>query len=187
MASPTLPTLVLVPGAFGATTRYDKLLPQFKEAGLNTVAGAYPNCNPADPASATATEGIKSLHQNVLLPLVEEEGKDVVILAHSYGGVVAGGAAKGVDKATRLNQGYAGRVVGLIYVTGNITLENESLLESGGGTYSPFIKLDKVSSMLRPDCIFYDSCIGWSDSYTSIPLAIQGPGPYLARHVNPLQ
>jgi alpha-beta hydrolase superfamily lysophospholipase len=43
---------------------------------------------------------IESLRQSVLLPLIEQ-GKDVVILAHSYGGVVAGGAAKDLDKPTR--------------------------------------------------------------------------------------
>lgn len=49
------------------------------------------------------------------------KGKDVVILAHSYGGVVAGGAAKSLDKPTRKSQGYAAGVVGLTYVAGNIT------------------------------------------------------------------
>lgn len=145
MSSPTLPTLVLVPGAFGTPAGYDKLLPHFEQAGLTTIPGPYPSCDPVDPASATASKDIESLRQSVLLPLIEQ-GKDVVILAHSYGGVVAGGAAKSLDKPTRKSQGYAAGVVGLIYVAGNITLENESLLEAVGGAYPPFIKLDKVIS-----------------------------------------
>lgn len=144
MSSSTLPTLVLVPGAFGTPAGYNKLLPYFKQAGLATIPGPYPSCDPLDPASATASKDIESLRQSVLLPLIEQ-GKDVIILAHSYGGVVAGGAAKSLDKSTRKSQGYAGGVVGLIYVAGNITLENESLLEAVGGAYPPFIKLDKVS------------------------------------------
>lgn len=144
MSSSALPTLVLVPGAFGTPAGYDKLLPQFEQAGLKTVPGPYPSCNPPDPTAATASEDIKSLRQNVLLPLIEEQGKDIVILAHSYGGVVAGGAAKGLDKSTRKSQGHATGVVGLIYVAGNIALENESLFDAVGGAYPPFIKLDKV-------------------------------------------
>lgn len=89
---------------------------------------------------------INSLRENVILPLIEQQGKDVVILAHSYGGVVAGGAAKGLDKPTRGSQGHTTGVVGLIYVAGNITLEDESLFEAVGGAYPPFIKLDKVHS-----------------------------------------
>lgn len=144
MSSTTLPTLVLVPGAFGTPAGYNKLSPYFDQAGLPTVPGPYPSCNPADPSSATALKDIESLRQNVLLPLIEQ-GKDVIILAHSYGGVVAGGAAKGLDEPTRRSQGYAAGVIGFIYVAGNITLENESLLEAVGGAYPPFIKLEKVS------------------------------------------
>lgn len=132
MSSPTLPTLVLVPGAFGTPKGYNKLLPYFKQAGLNTIPGPYRSCDPVDPASVTASKDIKSLRQSVLLPLIEQ-GKDVVILAHSYGGVVAGGAAKGLDNPTRKVQGHAAGIVGLIYVAGNITSENESLLEAVGG------------------------------------------------------
>jgi pimeloyl-ACP methyl ester carboxylesterase len=141
----SLPTLVLVPGAFGTPAGYKKLLPYFEDAGFTTIPGPYPSCDPVDPASATAPKDIESLRQSVLLPLIEQ-GKDVVILAHSYGGVVAGGAAKSLDKPTCLSQGYVAGVVGLIYVAGNITLENESLLEAVGGAYPPFIKLDKVFS-----------------------------------------
>ncbi|KAG8168606.1 hypothetical protein KVR01_001355 [Diaporthe batatas] len=162
MSSPTLPTLVLVPGAFGTPAGYGKLLPHFEQAGLKTAPGPYPSCNPADPTSATASEDIKSLRQKVLLPLIEEQGKDIVILAHSYGGVVAGGAAKGLDKATRKGQGHASGVVGLIYVAGNITLENESLSDAVGGTYPPFIKLDKPSkglALIEPAMeILYNDC-----------------------------
>lgn len=147
MSYQTLPTLVLVPGAFGTPASYDKLLPYFEQAGLPTVAGPYPSCNPDDPSSATASKDIEYLHESVLLPLLEQ-GKDVIILAHSYGGVVAGGAAKGLDKPTRNSQGHAAGVTGLIYVAGNITLENESLAEAVGGAYPPFIKLDKVSPSL---------------------------------------
>lgn len=102
---------------------YKKLLPYFEQAGLATIPGPYPSCDPVDPASATASKDIESLRQSVLLPLIEQ-GKDVAILAHSYGGVVAGGAAKGLDKLTRKSQGYAAGIVGLIYVAGNIPLEN---------------------------------------------------------------
>lgn len=147
MSSPTLPTLVLVPGAFGSPAGYDKLLPYFEQAGLPTVPGPYPSCNSGDPSSATASKDIESLRQNVLLPLIEQ-GKDVIILAHSYGGIVGGAAAKSLDKPTRKSQGHAAGVVGLIYVAGNISLDNESLLEAVGGAYPPFIKMDKVFSSL---------------------------------------
>lgn len=68
----------------------------------------------------------------------------MVILAHSYGATVASGAAKGLDKPARAKNGQPGGVIGLIYVAGNIVLDDESLGEASGGIYPPFIKLDKV-------------------------------------------
>lgn len=138
------PVILLVPGAFGTPAGYEKLLPYLKEAGLSTHPGPYPSCNPSDPETATCPNDIASLRDNILLPLLEEEQKNIVIIAHSYGGVVVGGAAKGLDKHTRTSQGKIASVIGLIYVAGNITLENESLRHAVGGAYPPFIKQDKV-------------------------------------------
>lgn len=131
------PIIVLVPGAFGTPAGYDKLLPYLKEAGFSTYPGPYPSCNPSDPATATAPKDIASLRENVFLFLIEQEKKDTVALAPSYGGVVAGGAAKDLDKPTRQAQGQAGGIIGLIYVAGNITLEGEALMDAMGGARTP--------------------------------------------------
>lgn len=139
------PLVVIVPGAFGTPAGFDKLVPYLNEAGLSTSPGPYPSCDPQDPTVATCQKDIDSLRRDILLPLLEEEQRDIVILAHSYGGVVAGGAAKGLDKPSRIVQGQQHGVIGLIYVAGNITLEGECLLEAVGGSYPPFIKLNKVA------------------------------------------
>lgn len=107
-----------------------------------THPGPYARSNPTDPSVATCANDIASL-RDVLLPLVQEE-KDVVIFAYSFGGIIAGGAAKGLDKQTRKSQGQAGGVIGLVYIAVNIVLDNESLAGVSGGQYPPFIKLDKV-------------------------------------------
>jgi pimeloyl-ACP methyl ester carboxylesterase len=146
MSSTNPSVIVLVPGAFGTPQGFEKLLPYLTKVGYTTHPGPYPSCNPSDPAKASAPRDIASLRDNVLLPLLNEHGKDVVILAHSYGGVVAGGAARGLAKGTRRAQGHSTGVVGLIYVAGNITLDEESLFSAVGGAYPPFIKVGKVRS-----------------------------------------
>ena len=141
------PIIVIVPGAFGTPSGFDKLQPFFKEAGLSTYPGAYPSCDPPNPAEATCQNDIASLREKVLLPLIQK-GELIVVVAHSYGGVVAGAAAKGLDRETRKAQDQAGGIIGLIYVAGNITLEGEPLLKAVGGAYPPFIKLGKVAFIL---------------------------------------
>lgn len=144
MSSSISPVLVLVPGAFGTPSGFDPLLPLLERVGIGTHPGPYPSCDPVDPAAASCTRDIASLRNDVLLPLLDEQQRDVVLLAHSYGGVVGGAAAKDLDPITRRVQGKNTAVVGLIYVAGNITLDGEPLLEAVGGAYPPFIKTAKV-------------------------------------------
>jgi pimeloyl-ACP methyl ester carboxylesterase len=147
MSSATPPVIVIVPGAFGTPQGFARLLPYLTKAGYATHPGAYPSCNPSDPAQVSSSaQDIAFLRDTVLLPLLNEHGKDVVIVAHSYGGVVAGGAAKGLAKGTSRQTG----VLGLVYVAGNITLEGESLLAAVGGAYPPFIKANKVGLPEQP-------------------------------------
>jgi pimeloyl-ACP methyl ester carboxylesterase len=145
MAPSNMPVILLVPGAFCTPATFDEMLSYLAKGGLEARPGPYPSCNPSDLAAATCGNDISALRDNILRPLVENDHREVIILAHSYGGVVGGAAAKGLDKPTRTAQGLPGGVIGLIYVAGNITLEGESLLEAVGGAYPPFIKQNKVS------------------------------------------
>lgn len=147
MSSAGSPVIVFVPGACGTPSGFDQLLPYLEDAGFSTHPGAYPSCNPSNPATATCQSDIASLRESILLPLVQQ-GREVVVVAHSYGGVVAGAAAKDLDKQTRETQAQPGSIIGLIYVAGNITLDGEPLLEAVGGAYPPFIKTGKVQSAL---------------------------------------
>ncbi|RAH79116.1 alpha/beta-hydrolase [Aspergillus japonicus CBS 114.51] len=162
MPAANLPVIVIVPGAFGTPEGFEKLRPYLTQAGYATHPGSYPSCNPSDAADVSSPQDIAFLRDNVLLPLLHEQGKDVVIIAHSYGGVVAGGAAKGLAKGTRHAQGQATGVVGLIYVAGNITLEGEPLLTAVGGAYPPFIKVDTPSqglAVIEPAMdVLYNDC-----------------------------
>ncbi|KAF2153682.1 alpha/beta-hydrolase [Myriangium duriaei CBS 260.36] len=153
-------TILLFPGAFGSPDGFEKLLPHLN--GFETFPVSYPSSNPSEPGTASCPNDIAVVRDNVFAPLIEQQHKDVVILAHSYGGVVGGAAAKGFDKVSRQARGQSGGIVGLIYVAGNITLENESLLEAVGGTYPPFIKLNQPSpgfAFLDPAMeILYNDC-----------------------------
>jgi hypothetical protein len=68
--------------------------------------------------------------QKYLIDLVEEQNKDVIIVAHSYSGVVATEAIKGFSKKEREANGLSGKggVTDVIYVA--------SLVPPVGGTAS---------------------------------------------------
>ncbi|KAK7977296.1 Alpha/Beta hydrolase protein [Apiospora saccharicola] len=155
------PILVLCPGAFGTPDGFNKMLPFLAQSGIETKPGAYPSCNPQDPTRATCAADIAHLRDNVLLPILDREQRDIVLLAHSYGGIVGGAACKGLDKQTRSRQGHKTGIVGLIYVAGSIALEGESLLDVVGGSYPNFIKQNKPSAGLavvepHMDILYHD-------------------------------
>ncbi|KAI0468436.1 Alpha/Beta hydrolase protein [Xylaria cf. heliscus] len=158
MSSTMLPLVVIVPGAFGTPAGFDKMIPYLN--GLQTRPGGYPSCNPPDPMNANCSDDIAAL-RSTLISLLDQQ-RDLVILAHSYGGIVAGGAAKDLDRDRRNAQGYTSAVIGLIYVAGNITLDGECLLDIVGRAYPPFIKSHKPSkglALIEPAMeILYNDC-----------------------------
>jgi hypothetical protein len=75
--SPTnLPTILLVPGAFGQLDGFDLPLLHLKEAGFSIYSDRYPICDPVGPTVTAREKCTKVL-------------------------LIAGGAVKNLDKETR--------------------------------------------------------------------------------------
>lgn len=146
----TKPTLLLVHGAFGTPASWDKLVPFLKQGGYPIKRATYPSANPEKPSEAAAKIDIQYVRDRFLLPLIEQEHKDVVVIVHSFGGIVGGGAAVGLSKTDRLAQNLEGGVLGLIYIAGNITHEKQTMFDSVGGQWPPWLKLDNVRFFKSP-------------------------------------
>ena len=147
MATASKPTIVFFAGAFADPSCFDQVTPLLQKAGYPTVYAHVPSLRPADAASASCANDARTTRENVLLPLIDGEHRDVVVFVHSYGGVVGGAAAAGLSKSARAARGEAGGVIGLVYLVGNIVLEGESLRQAVGGDYAPFIKRDTVCTI----------------------------------------
>jgi pimeloyl-ACP methyl ester carboxylesterase len=135
----TSPTIVFFAGAFADPSCFDALAALLRKAGYPAVYAKVPSLNPADPTSVSTAKDAEETRNSILLPLLDD-GKDVVIFTHSYGGVVGGQAAAGLSKNARSTAGKPGGIIGLVYLVGNIVGEGESLLEAVGGAFPPFIK-----------------------------------------------
>lgn len=145
MAS-TRPTIVLIPGLFGTGERYySRLVPHLEATGFAIVIAELPSLNPKEPDEVTAQKDVDHVRETYLLPLIGDKHNDLVIVAHSYGGVVAPAAAVGLSKNERVAQGLKGGVIGLILISGVITNEGQSLRDAVGGELAPWLIQDKVS------------------------------------------
>lgn len=138
------PTILLVPGAWFPSSAYDAFEQAVRHAGYPTKSAPYPSLNPKDPAHADAANDTSFIVKNYLTPLVDIEGRDVVIFMHSYGGIPGSGAATGWSKETRKKEGQKGGVIGLVHSSGFVLPEGLSCADGQGGALPPWVRENDV-------------------------------------------
>ncbi|RAH71186.1 alpha/beta hydrolase [Aspergillus aculeatinus CBS 121060] len=130
------PTIVLVQGSFQTSLVYEQLRTGLHNAG-------YPVVHPKLPSICTDIDDTEFLSRTLkddadavttaLQHLVEEEKKSVVVVMHSYGGIVGTEAIpKHLTHAARRTQGHQGGVLHLFYFAAFILPEGKSVLEVFG-------------------------------------------------------
>ena len=114
MASKT--TVAIVPGAYHTPVHFDTFISFLHAEGYPTVSKQLPSVDAATPSTTTSERDSHFIVDQILTPLLDA-GKDIVLVAHSYGGCPAGAAANGLSKAERIAAGKKGGIIGLIWVT----------------------------------------------------------------------
>lgn len=142
----TKPTILLIPGAWFHPSTYDAFLSRLQHLSFPTAYASYPSLNPSHPASADAAADTETVLKRSLLPLIETEGRDVVIVMHSYGGVPGSGAARGLSKVQRSGEGKKGGVVGLVHISGFVLPGGASVADGQGGELPGWVKQNEVPS-----------------------------------------
>lgn len=137
------PTIVFIPGAWVTPALYQHFLQALSAAGYGVHYAAYPSLDPADPSTADCETDAKDIERS-LRTLVEGEGKDVLLVMHSYAGMPGAAAAVGLGKSERQQQGLAGGVIGMVFIGAFVVPEGLSCAGLQGGNLPPWILLDKV-------------------------------------------
>lgn len=142
--SATKPTILVLPGAWLNPSTYDAFISRLKHLSFPTAYASYPSLDPSNPATADAANDTVAVLEGSLLPLIADEGKDVVIVMHSYGGVPGSSAARGLSKAQRSQEGKSGGVVGLIHISGFVLPGGASVADGQGGKLPGWVKENEV-------------------------------------------
>ncbi len=85
-------------------------------------------------------DDVTALQNEVLFPLIHEQGKDVILYLQSYAGFPGSAAIKELSKAERLDAGKQGGIVGLIYQSAFVPQEGQTLYGMIGGCPAPWQK-----------------------------------------------
>jgi pimeloyl-ACP methyl ester carboxylesterase len=122
--SSKLPTLLFVPGSWLSTDIYRGTAVQLPE--YHSVVIDQPT-NKMRPASVDMHEDIE--HTRMAIENELQSGNDVVIIAHSMGGLIGCLGAHSLSKAQRLTAGYSTGVVGYIGVASVLPHPGKTILD----------------------------------------------------------
>ena len=139
------PTILMIPGAWLPSSTYQPLLDVLEKAGFPTVYSRLTSLNPPDPSATSIAADAAAIREKALLPLIEDEGKEVVLVMHSYGSLPGGAAAIGLGVKERRRQGKKGGVLGLIPIAAFVIPENTSMADGLGGQFPDWLLRDNVS------------------------------------------
>ncbi|KAI9041120.1 alpha/beta hydrolase [Aspergillus affinis] len=152
-------TVVLVPGAWHLPTCFDQLRQELHALGVASVAVANPSVEDCQPPK-NLTHDVAHLH--AVLARLADEGKQITLVAHSYGGVVASGAAQGLGLAQRQAVAQQGGIARVLYLGAFAIPAQASLLQAVGGVAPPWweYKGDQVvvndPHVSNPARVFYN-------------------------------
>lgn len=95
---------------------YYDLVKRLQNEGYEVYVNNLPSTS-RNPPERPASLNDDALFLRGIIESVVDQGKDVLVLAHSYGGVVGTEAAKGVSKAERQADGKLGGITRIAYLT----------------------------------------------------------------------
>ena len=137
------PAIVIVPGSFSPAPFYAVLVNALRvhgyEAIVETLLSSARSPLRGEKA-ATMEEDAEFFHD--IAEKVADQGKDVVIVTHSYGGIPGTECCKGLSKEVRKAAGKPGGVSRLVYVTSVVPPPGKSLKDLMGDLVPSFINVE---------------------------------------------
>ncbi|KAJ5726193.1 uncharacterized protein N7483_007550 [Penicillium malachiteum] len=151
------PTIVFSLGAWVIPAVFDATRARLNAAGYPSECPPHPSIG-AEPPVKTLSDDAISLRE-VLIRLADD-GRDIVVVAHSYGGIVASCAVDGLSKQDRVREGKVGGIIRVVYLAAFTLDKGQSLLGMLGGNYLPWMKVEG-------DYVLADGVgeVGWHDIF----------------------
>lgn len=124
------PNIVLVPGAFSFASTYSRLLEKLTTLEYAAEVLELPSAGSSPPLKGP-DDDVAALQS--LLSSNVEQGNEVVLVCHSYGGIVASNAVEEFTLARRREAGKEGGVILVIYMAAFALPKGQSLFNLLGG------------------------------------------------------
>jgi pimeloyl-ACP methyl ester carboxylesterase len=129
------PVLIFIPGAWHSPEGFGTIISQLTPLGYKCIALPLQAVVKQPPVKDLQPD-IDALREVVIQE--SDAGNDVVVVGHSWGGIVVTGALDGLGKVQRDKDGKNGGVVKIAYLCAFAPSENVSLIDAQGGQIPGF-------------------------------------------------
>ena len=156
--------MLIVPGCFQLPVVYDALKLRLESLGYPTVYASLPTCGDAGDTSfpsLTLLDDAKAV-QKILEQLVERDQKTVMVVMHSYGGLVGSEAIReSMSHIKRRKAGLIGGVIRLFFICAFLLDPGQSVLGAFG--VSPNDKMEVSIPFFQKTILltYFCSLAGW--------------------------
>ena len=150
------PTILFVPGAWHKSACYTPVIQKLNAEGYETATAELASVGPV-PGLQTWADDISSIQQEV--SSLADAGKQIVIVAHSYGSLPAGEAIKDFLLRARQAEGKKGGIVHFVYISAFVMPPSTSLMDALGGKDLPWFQVSESKLEVEPEdpaTIFYN-------------------------------
>ena len=124
------PTILFLPGAWHLASCWHGVCAILNDAGMQTSTLDLPLNNPKELSDNAFRRDVLAV-QGKLRQLVDVEGRDVIMVMHSYSGCCGTEALKdiGYRKEDRVKAGKEGSIVGVVYCAAFMLLADQTDLD----------------------------------------------------------
>ncbi|KAJ5494854.1 hypothetical protein N7463_010941 [Penicillium fimorum] len=130
------PGFCFVPGVWHAADTFDLVRDLMHKRGLATEAISTPSVGASSPDKGLHAD-VK--HTHAVLKEMVESGRQVVVVNHSYGGIVGAGGVEGLGYAQRRKTGFPGGVLMEVWLAVFVTPKGKTVMAMLGGNLLPWM------------------------------------------------
>ncbi|KIW17009.1 hypothetical protein PV08_04200 [Exophiala spinifera] len=154
----TKPVILLVPGAWHEPSCFSPLASYLVNHGYTVEGISLPSVD-SSPPQPNFDGDVAAVASTIRKHA--DQGSEIVVFFHSYGGIPGSSACRGLLKSDREARGKAGGVTHLIFCSAHAVDEGVSVMDNLGGEPLPWFNLseDGMTSVLEgrvPAELFYN-------------------------------
>lgn len=124
------PVFVFAPGAWHGPDCFHLVQDRLQAKGYETHGVTYPSVG-AEPPNKGLADDAAALRAEIVKHA--DKGRQVIVVVHSYGGLVGAEATPGLGFKQRKAKGKTGGVTLLVYLAAFVTPKGQSILSMLGG------------------------------------------------------